>query len=42
MDWLNILITAAIVDGTVYIRQAESNRRVKDGQAQREAARAAA
>lgn len=40
MDWLSVLITVLIIGGAVYIRSAESNRRVKDGQAQREAARA--
>ncbi|MGM9936064.1 MAG: hypothetical protein ACI38A_01855 [Candidatus Ornithomonoglobus sp.] len=41
MDWLSVLITVLIIGGAVYIRSAESDRRVEAGQAQREAARAA-
>lgn len=41
MDWINVLIAATAIGGAVYIWRAESDRRVKTMQAQREAARAA-
>ncbi|MGN0164375.1 MAG: hypothetical protein ACI4EA_12485 [Candidatus Ornithomonoglobus sp.] len=41
MDLHSVFITAVAIGGAVYIRRAKSDRRVKAGQAHREAARAA-